>query len=200
MSTVWLIRHAEKKNPKDTGTLSGLSINGKVKAFGWGAKRIGSIASITHSGLERARITAQLIKTGAEINLILETDERLRYSGKASQEYVKYLQDLGDEEKMVAALLETGSVRPDDETWSSQEVGEAIFSLVKEKLESPGNHLLISHSGMIESLEALLKKTHSLSALGWSLNYLQGLKFNSNTSEIRVEFRGNSGDTLSVRI
>ena len=192
MSRVLLIRHAEKADSKNTGVKGELSLKGRDDALVLGkVLRITSKSpdSITFSGLKRAKETAELIKKGAKTEAPITEDQRLRYPGKFSQKFGKYLESLGSEEKMIAGLIVTADKRPDPESWSSQEIGIGLWSLIAEKMKQDGTHILISHSGMIENLEAFLKGSYNFSAIGGPVAYLEGIEVIYEESRISIRFR-----------
>lgn len=189
-ATVFLIRHAEKADLNNTGPTGGLSLKGKEDAINFGRRY--EIKSITHSGVPRAEKTAKYIKQGIHKNrksCVISMDERLDFKGKASVEWLDHLRTLGLEEKMVEKMVATGTTRPDATTWSSQELAVSLWALVAEKLSQEGIHVLISHSGIIENLEAFLKGNYSLKSLGGPVGFLQGLLITKITWQIEITFR-----------
>ncbi len=198
MRRILLIRHAEKANPEDTGTTGGLSPQGEKEAQNLGkALRITGRKpdSIVHSSLLRAEQTARIIAEGARIDFNSYNDDRLKYPGKSSSEFGNYLKNLGGEQEMVSALVSTANKRPDQESWSSKELGEALWDLIMEKMkegrdEDSNVHILISHSGMIENMEAFLKGTYDLVSLGGPINPLNGIEVKYEIDgRIIVQFR-----------
>ena len=203
--TIDLIRHAEKSSFEGGLTKKGIedSKNFSEKLETDFPDSAG--VKVYHSGVERAKETAELIKGRSAFTE--RQKESLTLVGKISKEQVEKITALvdkqnSDETEAVQILLDTEDNKLDAETVSSKELSRGIASQLltlidmtsRFKETSKVNIVLVSHSGVIEHfLVDILGKSraHFLTEVGGPVAFLEGARIavkRQDKENVKIQF------------